>query len=327
MDVKNVSIAIYNQDNGKHGYEIIQRLVGSPTFTQFKFIHKEAEIKPIIDQQQAIAALTIPQDFSRKIEAGSTVSLQVILDGRRSTAAQMVNGYLNSLLQTYSQELTARQGQLSLPVNAIPRYWFNPNLLYIWFTVPSLICILSMLISLVITALSIARERELGTFDQLLVSPLTPSEILIGKTIPAIIIGMIEGILMWAAAIWIFKIPFYGSYLLMILSLLIFMLSIVGTGLFISALSKTQQQAILGVFIFMVPAITLSGYAAPIANMPPWLQQLTWINPLKHILIIVKGIFLKNMSAGQVIANGWPLLIISFVTLSIAGWCFKQRLE
>lgn len=328
MEIKNVSFGIFNQDSGKHGYEIIQRFIGSPTFSRVFFIQKQSDIQSIIDNQKAMVVMTIPQDFSRKIEANLQANVQLILDGRRSNATQIVNGYINNIIGNYAQELqkTSRATTMTPPV-MVTRSWFNENLLYMWFTVPSLVCILSMLISLVITALSVARERELGTFDQLLVSPLTPYEILIGKTIPAIIIGLAEGLIMWAAAVWLFKVPFYGSSLLMVYILFIFIMSTVGVGLFISSMCKTQQQAILGVFIYMVPVVTLSGYASPVENMPEWLQDLTWFNPLKFTLIAVIGIFLKGMPALEVFITTWPLLLVGAVTLFIAGWFFKQRME
>ncbi|KGP62687.1 membrane protein [Legionella norrlandica] len=327
MEIKNISLGVFNQDSGKHGYEIVQRFIGSPTFSRVFFIQKQADIKPIIDNQKAMVIMTIPQDFSRKIEANLQADIQLILDGRRSNATQIVNGYISNIVENYNQELQKTSRATITPPTMITRSWFNENLLYLWFTVPSLVCILSMLISLVVTALSVARERELGTFDQLLVSPLTPYEILIGKTIPAIIIGMAEGFLMWAAAVWLFKVPFYGSSLLMVYLLFIFIMSTVGVGLFISSMCKTQQQAILGVFIYMVPVVTLSGYASPVENMPVWLQNLTWFNPLKFTLTAVIGIFLKGMPTTEVIASTWPLLLVGAVTLFIAAWFFKQRME
>jgi ABC-2 type transport system permease protein len=327
LEVKNVTLAIYNQDNGRHGYEIIQRLHGSPTFTDILFLDSKTAIQPVIDQQRALAAITIPQDFSRNIEADTPANLQVILDGRRSNAAQIVSGYIATLISRYDSELATEGGREPPPAIIVDRNWFNENLLYLWFTIPSLVGILSMLVALIVTSLSVARERELGTFDQLLVSPLTPFEILLGKTVPAILVGMAEGLIIATVGVWLFGVPFTGSPILLIIAIFTFVLSTIGVGLFISALSKTQQQAILGAFIFMVPAVTLSGYAAPVENMPLWLQYLTWVNPLQHFLITVKGLFLKDMPFMEVWANTWPLLVISGVTLPIAGWFFNKRTE
>lgn len=327
LEVKNVSIAIYNQDTGRHGYEILQRLQASPTFTNITIVKHTQAFKPLIDEQHVIAAIHIPQDFSRDFESKQTANLQIILDGRKSNTSQIVNSYISNIVNSYGAEILLEQGIQPVPAIAIERHWFNENLLYIWFTVPSLVGILAGLIALMITALSVARERELGTFDQLLVSPLMPHEILIGKTIPAVLVGLAEGMLIFIIAVLIFGIPFSGSFILLVLSILVFILSVVGIGLFISSLSKTQQQAILGTFLFLVPAVTLSGYASPVENMPEWLQLAVEVNPFKHFLIVAKGIFLKNMPIDQVWNNLWPMLIISAITLSIAGWYFNKRME
>ncbi|MCE2982308.1 MAG: ABC transporter permease [Parachlamydia sp.] len=174
---------------------------------------------------------------------------------------------------------------------------------------------------------TVARERELGTFDQLLVSPLQPREILVGKALPAIIIGMLEGTLILVAAIFLFRIPFMGTLWTLYPSLFVFVSSIVGVGLFISSLSKTQQQAILGTSIFMSPSVLLSGFATPIENMPGWLQTVTYINPLRYFLVIVKGVFLKAMPADVVWQQTWPMAIIACCTLAAAGWFFRHKLE
>lgn len=327
LEVKNVSLVIYNQDHGHHGYEIIQRFSGSPTFSNISFVDNESKFAPAIDEQKAIAAIHIPQNFSRDIEAGNQANIQLILDGRRSNAAQIVNGYITQIITSYGQEQLTFQTTLSPVAVIVSRNWFNENLLYLWFTVPSLVGILAALIALMVTSLSVARERELGTFDQLLVSPLMPYEILIGKTVPAILIGLFEGLLIFIVSQTVLGVPFTGSFILLVLAIFAFVMSTVGIGLFISSISKTQQQAILGAFIFLVPAVTLSGYASPIENMPDWLQKIIFINPVKHFLITVKGLFLKDMGYMDVWANSWPLLIIGMFTLTLAGWFFARRLE
>ena len=325
LEVKNIELAIYNQDRGKHSSDLIAQLQGSPFFKSIKFLNSQHDIQALIDQQAVTAVMQIPFDFSAKMAAGSPSRIQLILDGRRSNASQIINGYISEIILHFNQSLIQTANGQTTPVAMVSRNWFNPNLSYQWFTVPSLICILSMLIALVITSLSVARERELGTFDQLLVSPLSPREILIGKTVPAILVGLFEACIIWVAAVWFFNIPFTGHITLMFIVLTIFILSTVGVGLFISAMSATQQQAILGTFVFMVPAVTLSGYASPIENMPAWLQVVTNANPLKFALIAVKGIFLKDMSYDLVWQNTWPMLISAGVTLPIAGWYFRKR--
>jgi ABC-2 type transport system permease protein len=184
-----------------------------------------------------------------------------------------------------------------------------------------------MLVALIVTALSVARERELGTFDQLLVSPAKPFEILLGKAIPAVIIGLMEGSLIVAAGVFIFQVPFVGSLMWLYISMFVFLCSIVGVGLFISSLCQTQQQAVLGSFLFMSPAVLLSGFATPVENMPVWLQPVSAIIPLKYYLIIAKGIFLKDIPVDIILYNIWPMVVIAVGTLSGAGWFFKHRLE
>jgi len=326
LEVKNVTLLICNQDQGTHGYELIQHFSGSPTFTKINLVNNTNKFREAIDNQEAIAAIHIPQNFSRDIDAGKTSKLQVILDGRRSNSAQIVNGYIGRIITAYDNYVRSNNHDEKSEIIA-SRNWYNDNLLYLWFTVPSLVGILGMVVPLIITSLSIAREREVGTFDQLLVSPLTSSHVLIGKVIPAVIVGIVESSFIVILAICLFGIPFKGSVCLFSFAIFTFILSIVGFGLFISSLSKTQQQAIFGVFLFMVPLITLSGYAAPIENMPEWLQYLTYLNPLKYFLVISKGIFLKDIPFTDVWANTWPLILIGVSTLSFASWFFRKRIE
>lgn len=324
LEVKNISIGILNQDNGKHSQEIIQLLNGSSVFSNLIFLHNEKQIKPLMDTQKVIGILKFSQEFSNHIETGGVAKVQVLLDGRRSNSAQIISGYIGKIVNNYNIELIVKSGK-ERPKSLLQiRNWFNENLLYTWYTVPCLVAVLSMLTCLLVTSLSIARERELGTLDQLLVTPLTPLEIIIGKIMPGIIIGFSEALLIWTVAIFIFKIPFTGSILILMGSTLVFIMSIVGVGLFISTISKNQQQGILGTFTFMVPAVMLSGFATPIENMPKFLQVLTEANPLRHFLRTVKGLFLKNMPFSDIWPNTWPLIIIGTIIFSLAYWYFKN---
>ena len=270
LEVKNVSLGILNEDSGQAANELAQRFHASRTFRHITYLKGDAEVAPLIDSQGAILVMRIADDFSRRVESGQPASVQFILDGRRSNAAQIVQGYASQIVSRFSEELAS-----SVPgapsVKLLERNWFNPNLNYVWFTVPSLIGVLSTLIGLIVTGLSVARERELGTFDQLLVSPLKPFEILLGKTIPSFLLAYCEGLLILGVAVFVFRVPFNGSVLLLLGGLAVFLLAIVGIGLFISSLARTQQQAVLGAFVFMVPAMLMSGFATPVENMPPWL--------------------------------------------------------
>ncbi|MCC6143262.1 MAG: ABC transporter permease [Candidatus Hydrogenedentes bacterium] len=326
MEVRNVDLAVLNRDNGAESRELIDRFVGSPTFARVHVHHSEAELARAIDEQEALVAVQFGPEFSRELAQGHSAQMQLLLDGRRSNAAQLVQGYLLAIVGQYNRELQEKLGYPPMPSTVVARSWFNPNLDYQWFTVPSLIGILTMLIGLVVTALSVARERELGTFDQLLVSPLRPGEILLGKTLPALIIGWAEGTFILLAAVFFFRVPLTGSVPMLYVAMTAFLVSVIGVGLFVSSLCRTQQQAILGVFTFMSPAVLLSGFATPVENMPEWLQPITIINPLKYFLIILKGVFLKDMPADAVWANTVPLILIAALTLGPATWLFRRRL-
>ena len=191
---------------------------------------------------------------------------------------------------------------------------------------PNLVAIITTLGSLVVTALSIAREREQGTFDQLLVSPLTPAQIMVGKAVPALLIAMAQGSIIALAAVYAYHVPFRGSIALLYLGMLCYGTSLAGFGLFISALCETQQQAFLGVFSFLVPAIMLSGFISPVENMPLPFRVLAWIDPLSHFIVIVKGLFLKGYDLTLIWPNLWPLMLMTVFTIAIGYWMFRRRI-
>jgi len=325
QEAKNQTLAVLNLDHGKPAMTLEQNFAAAATFSKVLYLASAAEVTPVIEDQQAIAVLWIPQDFSRNVESGQPAAASFILDGRKTNTAQIVQGYAQRIMNDFRAHLNT-SGE-SDGARLVVRNWFNPNLDFRWYTVPSLVCILTTLISLLVTGLSVAREREMGTFDQLLVSPLHPLEILIGKAIPALFIAMIEGTFMVLAAVFLLRIPFNGSLPLLYASMTVFLLAIIGVGLFISSLSMTQQQAILGAFVFLVPSVILSGFSTPIENMPHWLQTITLGNPLRYFMIIVRGIFLKDIPAALVWHQTWPMAVIAAITLSTATWLFKKRME
>ena len=328
LDVKNVPIGILNQDHGAKGFELVRRFAGAKTFHRnIYFLQSEKEIASFIDGQKGIMVLSINEHFSQDLLAGKQADLQLIFDGRKSNTAQIVALYASEIIHQFNVDILTSAGMYVENAAIIPRVWFNPNLYYYWYNIPCLVVILAMVICLVITTQSIAREREMGTFDQLLVSPLLPFEILVGKVVPGIIVGLFEGLLMLGIGTWVLGVPFTGSFLLYTLSLFVFVTSISGVGLFISSLSATQQQAMLGTFLFMLPSVLLSGFATPIDNMPKFFQVFTYLIPLKYMLIISKGLFLKAMPAKIVFYNLWPLVIISIGNFSGATLFFRKRMQ
>jgi ABC-2 type transport system permease protein len=326
LEVRNINVAIFNRDAGAASVEFIQQLGASNLVHTIHVAHSEREIAALIDRQRAMAAFVIPETFSRDVADGRGGTVQVILDGRKANASQVAFGYLQSIAANVT--FTQRKGSVAIPPTpTLERHWFNPNLIYRWFVVPSLTGILVMIVSLMVTSLSIARERELGTFDQLLVSPCTPIEIIIAKTIPAFGVGTLLASFMMGVAVVLFRVPFTGSLLALYLCLLLFILSVVGIGLMLSSICSTQQQAILGTFSIVVPAVIMSGFSTPVENMPKVLQWLAECIPLKHFLIILQGSFLKAMPITDILANAWPMALIAAVTLTLATLFVRSKLQ
>lgn len=327
LDVKNVSMAILNRDFGEKGFLLCEKFYGSPIFTHITYLKSVEEIAPYINEQRGVLVVSIDELFSRKLDANEPADIQLIFDGRKSNTAQIVAGYAQTIIDQFASSIAKENQKFQQPLSIAPRYWFNPNQLYNWFTVPGLLGILMLVEAVLLSALSIAREKELGTFDQLLVSPLLPSEILIGKSIPAILIAMIEGSVILFAGIFFFQIPFTGSFFLLYLSMFIFVCSIIGIGLFLSSICSTQQQAILGAFILLSPSTLLSGFATPIENMPQWMQNITYFVPLRYFLVISRGSFLKNLPLQTILNNLWPMVLIALFTLTSAAILFRKRLQ
>lgn len=326
MEVKNNTLAVLNEDNGAVSVELIQRFSKAEAFKETLTLRSEKEIQDVIDNQKALIVLRFPPDFSREVKEGRPAQIQSILDGRRSNSGQIAFGYVQEILQSYNDERNAST-QLPVASTMVVRHWFNPNLEFTWFVCPSLVAIITTVSTLIVTSLSVAREREHGTLDQLLVSPLTPEMIMIGKAIPALLVAISQGTIILFGGVFIYGVPFQGSLLLLYGSMVCYILALVGFGLLISSICATQQQAFLGVFSFVMPAILLSGYVAPIDNMPIWMQYITWADPLRHFILIVKGIFLKNMPFEIVLESLWPLLVIAAVTSTTATIIFRRHVR
>lgn len=325
LEVKNNTLAVFNEDSGQASAELLQRFSRAQAFTHLLQLHSEAEMQQVLDEQSALVVVRFPETFSRDLAAGRSASLQALLDGRRSNSGQIALGYIQEILRTYSDERLARSNRVQLST-LLERNWFNPNLDAVRHIVPGLVAIITTISSLIVTSLSVAREREQGTFDQLLVSPLTPGMIMVGKTIPAILVAATQATIILSAGVLVYRIPFQGSLLFLYGSMVFYILALAGFGLLISAVCATQQQAFLGVFSFVMPAILLSGFVAPVENMPRWLQIIDLANPLTHFIVIVKGVFLKDIGINALLRHLWPLQVIAVATLSAADWAFRKRM-
>lgn len=327
FDLNHVPIAVYNEDQSIASRDFISHFSASPVFTRVLTITHHEQIAPALDEQKVLAVLHLGPHFSRDLYTGQrSAAVQILIDGRNSNTALIALNYMQSILAKFNLDW-AKQHQQSLPPAQLQiRSWFNPNLASRWFIVPGIVGLLTLVVTIIVTALSIAREREQGTFDQLLVTPLTPFQILLGKAIPGFIIGVVEASFITLMAVLWFKIPLLGSLLALYSGIILFVFAIIGVGLMISSLSITQQQGLLGGFLFIVPAIILSGFATPIANMPVWVQKFTLINPLRYFLVIVRSVFLEGFSVSNLVDQYWPLAIIGIITMSCAGWLFRRRM-
>ena len=326
FDLNRVPFAVYNEDNGQASRDLVARFAGSSNFREVAVLTHEDQIAPLVDAKRALMVVHIGPRFSRELLNGRSGPVQVIVDGRNSNTAAVLLSYVNSIVAGFNSEWQQQTGGGLALAHLETRAWFNPNLVSRWFIVPGIVGVLTLVVTTLVTALSVAREREQGTFDQLLVTPFRPGEILAGKALPGFIIGFFEAtVIILITTLW-FQIPLRGSLVTLYVGLFCFVLSTVGMGLMISSLAVTQQQGLLGAFLFLVPSILLSGFATPIANMPVWVQQITYLNPMRYVLVILRGVFLQGTPFYMLIDQFWPMALIGIVNLGLAAYLFRHRL-
>ncbi len=325
-DLKQVPYAIYNEDGGALSRELEADLRGSASFREAARVTSNDQIAPLVDAREVLLVIHIGPRFGRELATGQPAALQLIVDGRNSNTALIAVGYVRNIVSGFSDAWSRTQGLPRAPARLETRAWFNPNLESRWFFLPGIVGILTLLVTMLLTGLTVAREREQGTFDQLMVTPLRPFEVLAGKALPGFIIGLVEATAIAAVAVLCFRIPLLGNIATLYLGLALFLLSAVGMGLMISSLAATQQQGLLGAFLFMVPAVILSGFATPIANMPPAVQLLTYIDPLRYFLVVLRKLFLEGAPGSILVHQLWPMALIGVLSLSLAGWLFRARL-
>lgn len=321
LEVKNNSIAIFDQDRGPTSSEMIHRLSETPAFTKVVQVHSEDEARDLVNRQSVLLVLRFGPQFSKSVKQGSPEPIQAVLDGRRSNSAQIALAYVQQVVGSVPLE-----AQPTPTAALVVRNWYNPNLEYFRFIVPTLVAMITTLSALIVTAMSVAREREQGTLDQLMVSPLTPSMIFVGKAVPALIVATIQATIILLGGVYGYGIVFQGSLPLLYGCMVAYVAALVGVGLFISSVCATQQQAFLGVFFFVMPSILLSGYVTPVDNMPHWLQIATWANPVRHFVEITKGIYLKDAQFADFSSNVWALVAIALATGLTALGVFRRRL-
>lgn len=317
-DIRNTATHVVDMDRSTASRDLLDRLVATGYFTVVGHSERQGDIVRALDANQAVVGIEIPPGFERDLATGQG-RVQVILDGSNSNTATVAQGYAGQIVQRFGLDYARARGNLPKGgVDLRTRAWYNPELESRVYNVPGVVGALIMLMSLLLTSLAVVREREIGTLDQLLVSPLSAAELIIGKTIPVVMVGIVQLILISSVAILWFGIPMRGSVIALGVAALIYILAGVSLGLIISTFSRTQQEAFMSFFLLLMPLLILSGFFFPISSMPPVFQWITIVNPVRHFIEIVRAIFLK----GEGIAGLWSqylsLLVIAVGCLTLA---------
>jgi len=332
-DVRNVPTAIYDLDNTYESRDVIRAFTYSKYFQAKYYITTDAQQNRLINKARVTAVLRFDRGFGRALEGNRSARLQLILDASDSNTASIVLGYANQIVSRYSQRvLQGRETILLEKKVAVPsaemrdRSWFNENLESKNYYVPGVISLLITVMTLLLTSMAIVREKEIGTMEQLIVSPLRPIELILGKLTPFAVIALVQVTFVTAVAELWFQIPMRGSLLLLLGCTMIYLLTSLGVGLFISTLSATQQEAMMSTFLFFFPANLLSGFMYPIQNMPVAIQYVTYLNPLRYYLVILRGIFLKGVGFRILYPQMIALLIIGLAVITFSALRFRRSL-
>ncbi|MCD8338648.1 MAG: ABC transporter permease [Burkholderiales bacterium] len=328
FDLNSVDYIALDEDHSLSSFQLLQKFDASPIFHRKANIRNVNEIAPLIERKKAALVVHIGPDFERKLNLGEEAPVQLITDGRNSNVAGAAASYAASIVQSFNEERAEGvSSEDSSSMSVAPRVWYNPNLETRWSILSGMTFLLSLIQVLMISAQSVAREKESGSFDQLLVTPLSSVGILIGKAVPAVIVGLVQSTLILLVAVFWFKIPFAGSLIWFYSGLFLFSISVVGIGLCISAFSTSMQQAMLYCFACVMPMVLLSGFLTPVSSMPEIFQKLVLINPVLYGVKFAKVVFLQGLGPADSFQYLWPLLIIGAVTMGMAIRCFRTRLS
>ena len=334
LDVKHIRTAIRDLDQSVESRDLIGRFGSSKYFDIVSFPNTPKEVKDLINQGEATVSIEIPTDFSRKLKKGDTATVQIILDGSESNTALIALGYANQILSEFSTQILVkrlnRAGMIGFEQAGVElqhRTWFNPNFESRLFYVPGVIASIAFLIPIILTAQAIVREREIGTLEQIMVTPIRSWELMIGKTLPFALIGLFDVIMIALVGVFWFEVPLRGNPLVLLSGAVLFLMSSVAIGLFISTICSTQQQAQISTFFFTMPAFILSGFAFPIENMPEWIQYITYANPLRYFLIIIRGVFLKAIGLDILWPQMLALGVLGTLMILLSSLRFQKRLK
>jgi ABC-2 type transport system permease protein len=331
-DIREIPTAVLDRDNSTLSRRLVNQLESSGYFKiQFR-LQSPAQIDTLMGNGSVWCAIDIPNDFGEQIADGKQAALGVSIDAVNSNSATITAGYLSGVIARFNDELIRERATLlsTAPARAATvenrvRILYNPDLESRNFNVPAIIVQILVVVTLLLTSMAIVKEKEFGTMEQLAVTPIRSSELIIGKALPYAFIGMVDITLICAVAVFYFKVPLLGSLTLLFATSLAFMMSTLAVGLLISIVSKTQQQAMMTSFFFMMPAILLSGFAFPIENMPEAIQYFTYLNPLRYFVVIIRAIFLKGATTTQLVDQIVPLVALGLGTLALSSIWFRKR--
>jgi ABC-2 type transport system permease protein len=332
-DVRHIATAVYDLDNTVASRDFISRFPKSGYFDIVEYVASDARCRELLDRGEVRAALRLDKGFEEELRAGRPAPVQMLLDGTDSNTAGIVLSYSNKIVQQFSQEvlegrLRRLRGRVRQPghVELQTRAWFNENLESRNFYVPGVIAIIVTLVTLLLTSMAVVREKEIGTMEQIMVTPITPTEFILGKTVPFALISFGDVVVVTAIGVFWFGVPIRGNLGLLFLGTALHLLTILGIGLLISTVSRTQQQAMMTTFFFFMPAILLSGFLFPIANMPRVVQWLTYLNPMRYFLVILRGVFLKGIGMQILWPQMFALALIGVGTLALTAKRFHKTL-
>jgi ABC-2 type transport system permease protein len=341
LDVDHARIAWMDMDRSPLSRDLRARFEGSGRFDVVSMPRNEDDVQQTLDRGLAQAVVRVLPGFERDVERGRATEVQVLLDGTNSNTASLISSYAGEIIAEFSGDVTAGQQKVrvlprspnspvaltSPSVKADTRVWFNPDLRSRNYFVPGVVANIIMIVTLMLTALAIVREKEIGTMEQLMVTPIRPIELMLGKTLPFAVVGLLDVVLVSSVALLVFHIPFRGSVLLLLFCASLFLMTTLGAGLFLSTISQTQQQAMMMNFFFSTPAFMLSGFAFPIRNMPVAVQYLTYLNPLRYFMEIVRGIFLKGVGISVLWPQMAAMAVYGVLVLGLSAARFRKKLD
>ena len=334
LDVKHIRTAVRDLDQSVESRDLITRFSSSKYFDIVSFPQTPKEIEGLIKKGEIALSIEVPSGFSRKLKKGDTASVQILIDGTESNTAMIALGYIRRILSDFSTMVLVKRldragmtGFEEAGVEVEQRTWFNPNFESRLFFVPGVIASIAFLVPIILTAQAVVREREMGTLEQIMVTPLRPWELVVGKTLPFALLGLLDVTMIALIGVFWFEVPLRGNPFILLLGNVLFLMSSVGIGLFISTISSTQQQAQISTFFFSMPAFILSGFVFPLENLPAWIQYLTYANPLRYFLVIIRGVFLKSNGLDILWPQMLALAILGGLMILMSSLRFQKRLK